>query len=417
MADLTPDQANKTVSIVDETTFIEAQVLASTPAGTEGAVVTRNIPSGTQTVSGTVTANQGTPNTAANAWPVVGSYAQGSTTSAQTGILELAAVTTGAPTYSTGQTSPLSLTTAGALRVDASATNQPIVGTLTNNNAAPAANNLGVLPALAEGTLNAARYTTGDQVLLVADLAGNTNVDLQYIAGTAAVTAGVAGLLAVGGNVAAGTADSGNGVKVSGVYNTTVPALTNGERGDIQVDSRSAQQVTLLDGSRQTYKASITNLVAATTPTDVFTITGSATKVVRVTHLCLMGTQTTQATRSVLVIKRSAANTGGTSSACTAVPNDSNNAAATATVLAYTANPTGLGAAVGTMISRQIFIGNAAPGGNVSPIEGGGGDLYEAYRPSQAIVLRGTAQVLAINLNSVTSAGNSFDIFVEWTEE
>ena len=42
-------------------------------------------------------------------------------------------VTTSAPTYTTGQMDPLSLTTAGALRVDASATTQPISGTVTAN--------------------------------------------------------------------------------------------------------------------------------------------------------------------------------------------------------------------------------------------------------------------------------------------
>jgi hypothetical protein len=39
------------------------------------------------------------------------------------------AVTTGAPTYTTGQIDPLSLTTAGALRVDSSAVTQPVSGT------------------------------------------------------------------------------------------------------------------------------------------------------------------------------------------------------------------------------------------------------------------------------------------------
>lgn len=52
--------------------------------------------------------------------------AQGSATSGQSGVLEQGAVTTAAPTYTTGQTSPLSLTTAGALRTDGSATTQPV---------------------------------------------------------------------------------------------------------------------------------------------------------------------------------------------------------------------------------------------------------------------------------------------------
>lgn len=59
--------------------------------------------------------------------------AQGSTTSGQSGSLVQGAVTTSAPSYSTGNTNPLSLTTSGALRVDGSATTQPVSGTVTAN--------------------------------------------------------------------------------------------------------------------------------------------------------------------------------------------------------------------------------------------------------------------------------------------
>jgi hypothetical protein len=41
----------------------------------------------------------------------------------------------------------------------------------------------------------------------------------------------------VAGNVASGAADSGNPVKVGGRFNTALPTLTNGQRGDIQLDS------------------------------------------------------------------------------------------------------------------------------------------------------------------------------------
>jgi hypothetical protein len=59
--------------------------------------------------------------------------AQGSTTSGQNGSLIMGAVTTASPAYTTAQTSPLSLTTAGALRTDSSATTQPVSGTVTAN--------------------------------------------------------------------------------------------------------------------------------------------------------------------------------------------------------------------------------------------------------------------------------------------
>lgn len=57
--------------------------------------------------------------------------AQASTTSGQSGPLVQGAVTTAAPTYVTGKTDPLSLTTAGALRVDGSGVTQPISGSIT----------------------------------------------------------------------------------------------------------------------------------------------------------------------------------------------------------------------------------------------------------------------------------------------
>lgn len=56
--------------------------------------------------------------------------AQGSTTSGQSGALAQGAVTTASPSYTTAQTSPLSLTTAGALRVDGSGATQPVSGTV-----------------------------------------------------------------------------------------------------------------------------------------------------------------------------------------------------------------------------------------------------------------------------------------------
>lgn len=40
------------------------------------------------------------------------------------------------------------------------------------------------------------------------------------------------------GNVAAGASDSGNPVKIGGVYNSTLPTLTNGQRGDVQLSSK-----------------------------------------------------------------------------------------------------------------------------------------------------------------------------------
>lgn len=97
-----------------------------------------------QNSGGSVTANAGTNlNTSLLALESGGNLAsikadtdnlnltQGSATSGQKGNLNLGAVTSAAPTYSNTQSSPLSLTTAGALRTDSSATTQPVT-TATN---------------------------------------------------------------------------------------------------------------------------------------------------------------------------------------------------------------------------------------------------------------------------------------------
>ncbi len=97
----------------------------------------------TQPVSGTVTANIGTTNGLALDASVTGlEVAQASTTSGQKGVLAQGAVTTAAPSYTTAQTSPLSLTTAGGLRVDGSGVTQPVSGTVTTTPPANASTNV-----------------------------------------------------------------------------------------------------------------------------------------------------------------------------------------------------------------------------------------------------------------------------------
>lgn len=167
-----------------------------------------------------------------------------------------------------------------------------------------------------------------------------------------------------------------------------------------------------VDGTRATYSASSSGQVPPAAATDIFTITGSATKTIRVTRIETAGTTTAGSGASVnlQLIKRSAANTGGTSSSVTAAPHDSNNAAATATVLAYTANPAVLGASVGTIRAQRFSFLTV---GTETQEE----DWEFGTRPSQAVVLRGTSQVLAINLGGATITNPVMDITIEWTEE
>jgi len=58
------------------------------------------------------------------------------------------------------------------------------------------------------------------------------------------------GILYVGGNVASGATDSGNPVKVGGVYNSTLPSnIVTGERADLQTDRNGNTRVRLVGSS------------------------------------------------------------------------------------------------------------------------------------------------------------------------
>src|SRR5271167_2006695 len=76
-------------------------------------------------------------------------------------------------------------TITGTVAVTQSTSPWVVAGALTNNNAAPTATLLGVLPAIAETAYTTVTYTTGDMVLPVTDLHGALNQDLQAVAGTA----------------------------------------------------------------------------------------------------------------------------------------------------------------------------------------------------------------------------------------
>jgi hypothetical protein len=158
------------------------------------------------------------------------------------------------------------------------------------------------------------------------------------------------------------------------------------------------------------YSAAVQGLAPAATPTDVFTIAGSASKVILPTKIVISCTQTTAGAIDVLFIKRSTADTLGTSTAPTAVRHDSNSAAATATLAAYTANPT-LGTAVGNVGTYKLAC--LAPA-TATPQDA----LIERFGPPGApLLVRGTAEQLVVNLNSVTVTGGSFNIRIEWVEQ
>ena len=160
----------------------------------------------------------------------------------------------------------------------------------------------------------------------------------------------------------------------------------------------------------QTYSAGASAFVPAATATDVFLISGSATKVIRIHKINVSGTTTSGSPIkcTINLIKRSTANTGGTSVVSTNVPHDTSNAAASAVARSYTVNPT-VGTQVG--IVRSVTNSFQAAGLTVGSI-----DFDFNNDGGQPVILRGVAENLAVNLNSTTITGGVISVSVEWSE-
>lgn len=172
------------------------------------------------------------------------------------------------------------------------------------------------------------------------------------------------------------------------------------------------QFVTQLQSQRPTYSASVTGLVTVASATDFFTLTGATGITTRITFAQCSGISTTVGTADIVALKRSTANTVGTSTAPTVVPHDANSAAGSSTVLAYTANPT-TGTLVGNIRAKKLGLQLATTGliPDVTTWDFG-------TRPgTQEVVLRAATQVFALNGAGTTlAAGAALDCSVEWTE-
>lgn len=146
----------------------------------------------------------------------------------------------------------------------------------------------------------------------------------------------------------------------------------------------------------------------APTPTDVVIINGSATKTVKIKKVIVSGLATTAGTMRASLVKRTTANTAGTSTSVTAAQFDSTDGAATSVTKLYTANPSSLGTGVMLAADALNFGVDGAAGHVVFDF---------ANRNDKAIYLRGVAEGLAINFNGGTvPSGGKFDYHIEFEE-
>lgn len=159
---------------------------------------------------------------------------------------------------------------------------------------------------------------------------------------------------------------------------------------------------------KPTYSASQAGITAVASQTDMCSMTGSATKTIKVRRIFFDNVPTTAVTEPIAIVKRSTATTGA-GTALAKVPYDSANAASTVALAeVWTAAPT-VGTIVGVLadLPQHFAIATSADSGHAAYVFG---------QLGQPIVLRGVAQQVAINLNATTFTGTVSCTF-EWTEE
>jgi len=164
---------------------------------------------------------------------------------------------------------------------------------------------------------------------------------------------------------------------------------------------------------RPTFSTSATFTFPQTGAGDAACLVGSATKTIRITKIRLSGTDATAQSAVMNLVKRTTANSGGTSTQPSIGSFDStlNNGGATAVMNAYTVVPTpGTGVTIGSDVINLLATTTATT-------------VYErAFNPqnqlNQQLTLRGVAQSACLNFpNALSTAAASLSATFEWTEQ
>lgn len=183
--------------------------------------------------------------------------------------------------------------------------------------------------------------------------------------------------------------------------------------GAAQAINSYGQELANNEGRKPTYSAYINAFTPQATPHDFLTLTGSPLVVARLLMIEVYYAATAAAAYEIGLYFNSAPDTGGTSTALTAVPHDPNDVAASCAVAAYTAAPTA-GTAVGLMRAGRVVGGTVTGGGSgILPL------LWQWTAVNdKAPILRTANQQLALNgFAAALPSGSVFEIGITWSEE
>jgi hypothetical protein len=160
-----------------------------------------------------------------------------------------------------------------------------------------------------------------------------------------------------------------------------------------------------------TYSVATAGITVPALPTDMacFEANASYAQIMRVT---VNGHAAVAAVASVLLIKRSTVDTGGTPTTFTGVPRYSlGTPAAGANLKAYTVVPTPLGTTVGTIDEEDALI---VPGGSST---GGNPARFDFTKGAPLVVYGTEALCIAASSTASSFAGATLEVTIEWQQK
>lgn len=167
-------------------------------------------------------------------------------------------------------------------------------------------------------------------------------------------------------------------------------------------------EISLVPGNTATYVSSDTEFTPSAGATDIWTLYGSATKTIKILYVGLHYAGTAGGVGTFTLLRRSSANSGGTSSSTTPTKISSANPASTATVTCYTANPSSLGTANGQLV---VYSGHPVYlAATESFMPAPDAPLFDYHLIGQPIVLSGTSEGIAVNCNGTSPTGGAVKV-------
>jgi hypothetical protein len=202
----------------------------------------------------------------------------------------------------------------------------------------------------------------------------------------------------------------------AGIGDPVQVTLTDADGSDVIFSPRPL----IIPANAETYSAPFSGYAAYATPTDLFSILGSATKTIAIINFAICIQSTAAALQTLDIIRRSTASTGGTETVLTPTLYDTDQDAATAVAKTWTTAPGALGASAGIV---KTVLGSSSTLTTGPTVIGINYTNHNAPSPLSAddlrrpIILRGVAESLNFNYRGAAlTAGFLASGFVEWIE-